>query len=176
MGRKRAKKKLSWTRWWIRGYWTVLVLAGLAFVLQFVSANPNAVSSTTSMTFNEYVCGVASYASSAIATLAILTIVIAGVTYATSMGGSGSKEGLGGISTAKEMIVAALTGLLLIAMSSFFVGECGVGGGFFHNLFGRYFSGSLTITTDNTSTTAPGSSSGGDAGSSGGSGSGGGGR
>lgn len=159
----------------MRGYWTVLVIAGLTFVLRFASADTNAVSSTTSMTFNEYVCGVAGYASGTIAALAVLTIVIAGVTYATSMGGGGSKEGLGGISAAKEMIVAALTGLLLIAMSTFFVGQCGVGGGFFQNLFSR-FSTPLTITTDSNSATAPGSSSGaGGTGSSGGEGSGGGG-
>ncbi len=131
----------------MRSYWTVLILAGIVVVAQFASANSGALSSTTSMTFSQYICGVADFAGPVIAILAVLTIVIAGFTYATSMGGGGSKEGLGGVSTAKEMIVAALTGLLLLGMSSFLIGPCGEGGGFFQNLFSG-FSTRLTITTD----------------------------
>ncbi len=127
--------------------------------MQFASADTGAVASTTSMTFNEYVCIVAGYAYGVITALAVLMIIVAGVTYATSMGGSGGKDGLGGISTAKEMIVAALTGLLLLGMSSFFVGSCGVpGGGFFQTLFSRYFSRPLVINSSiDTNGSLPGS-------------------
>ncbi len=153
MPKKKGKGKLGWVGWLLKGYWAVLVVSGLFIVLQLASANPNpnAVSSTTSMTFNDYVCGAVGYAGAVIGALAVLMIMLAGVVYATSMGSSGGKEGLGGISAAKEMIVAALTGILLIIMAPFFVGECGRGGGFFQDIFSRFIR-PITITTDYGST------------------------
>ena len=141
MANKAARKKTTWTHWWLRVYWGVVGVTLLLFTLQYVGvvsgafadSGSTAVSSTTSASFKDYVCNVAGYAGGTVEALAILTIIIAGVIYASSMGQSGGELS---ISLAKQMIIAALTGLLLFYMGTFFLGPCGSGAGFIKSLFG----------------------------------------
>ena len=134
MTKQATGKKNTWVHWWLRVYWGIATVMVLMFAAQYVgavsgafAANENAVASTTSATFKDYVCSVTGYIGGTVEALAILTIIIAGVIYASSMGQSGGELS---ISLAKQMIVAALTGLLLFYMGTFFIGQCGSGGGF----------------------------------------------
>lgn len=87
----------------------------------------------TGLTFNEYFCReIAIPAETIIVALAIFMILAAGVVYILSLGQAGGDKSVGGVSTAKSMIVAAVTGLALYLMSRFLLGDCmsttGLGG------------------------------------------------
>jgi len=143
MMKRAGNNKQVWAKWWLRGYWGVLVAAALAFMLQVTGlwslvgaateAATNTGASTTGITFQEYVCHALSWSTNILISLAVLTVVIAGVIYATSMGSSSGELSIG---LAKQMIVAALTGLLLYMIGVFLLGGCGAGTGFIVNQLG----------------------------------------
>ena len=142
---KKAVAKKGWVRTMLAVYWTAFVFLGF-FTLIGVgtrlddtdAANPNAVSDTTSnitgatqnagggVGFDVYVCNILLPAAGyLVGALTVLMIVLAGVMYATSQGsGSGDLS----IGSAKQMIMAALTGALLYMMGYFLLGDCGIGG------------------------------------------------
>lgn len=140
MMKRAGGNKRTWAKWWLRGYWGALVIVALVFMLQAtgllsltLAAADNAGASTTGITFQDYVCHALSWSTNILISLAVLTVVIAGVIYATSMGSSSGELSIG---LAKQMIVAALTGLLLYMVGVFLLGGCGAGTGFIVNQLG----------------------------------------
>lgn len=136
---KNKRAKFWWTKPWLYGFW--VVLTGFALLLvaklgtQFLPPSQAAeVDTSGGIGFDAYLCSGIGYIHGLIIALAVLTVIIAGVTYMTS---EGNKEG---ISTAKSMITAAITGILLFAFGQFLLGSCGTGAGGFIT---RFFSGNL---------------------------------
>ncbi|MEZ4210580.1 MAG: hypothetical protein R3B38_02610 [Patescibacteria group bacterium] len=72
--------------------------------------------------FSVLVCNLFSLMAGIIISLAVITIIAAGIVYATSQGASG------GINSAKTMIVSALSGIALYALAGYFLGACGDNG------------------------------------------------
>jgi hypothetical protein len=132
------KKKL--VQWWLRMYWAGIAVVMLTMLLQTVSVisttnadsgttttppaqtQQNAQAITTPLTFEEYACKLIGAADPVIWSLVGLTIIIAGIIYATSMGQTGGELSVG---LAKQMIVAALTGGILYLLGGFLIGSCG---------------------------------------------------
>jgi hypothetical protein len=156
---KTAKKtkQLSWLKVGIAAYWIVvalfvlIALTGYGLDLAGVSAatNPNAVADTAGgVGFDVYVCNILlPAAGTLIGALTVLMIIAAGIVYATSQGaGSGDLS----IGTAKQMIMAALTGALLYILGTFLLGKCDIGaaggGGFIQN----FIKGFRGVTTEQT--------------------------
>ncbi|MFH0905253.1 MAG: hypothetical protein V1826_00830 [bacterium] len=72
--------------------------------------------------FEEYLCNVIYYAGSTVGILAVIMIVLAGIMYAASTGGTTE---FGSVTVAKEMIIAALTGAALYMLGAALLGPCG---------------------------------------------------
>src|SRR5680860_1382439 len=105
--------KMKWTKWLLFLFWGALSVFALSLVAFFgvdmltqTQAGTGAVANASvGMDFTDYICGpVWLGASTIIGILAVVMMILAGVTYATSMGGSGT-------SNAKEMMMAAVTGV-----------------------------------------------------------------
>ncbi|KKW25510.1 MAG: hypothetical protein VE99_C0001G0147 [candidate division Kazan bacterium GW2011_GWC1_52_13] len=135
------KTKSWWVKPWLYGFWAVLSAFALMLIAQFGSQVLPAGQAATADTsagigFEAYLCSAISYANFLVGMLAALTVIIAGITYATSAGG---KEG---IKTSKDMIIAAVAGVALYAMGHLLLGACGTGTG---GLITRFFSGGTPI-------------------------------
>ncbi len=136
MDKKRVK--FWWSKPWLWGFWAVLSAFALMLIAQVgaevINSSQAAISDTTGggIGFEDYLFSAIDYANVLVGALAALTVVLAGFTYMTS---SGSKEG---ISTAKSMIVAAITGVLLYAFGRLLLGGYGPGAG---GLITNFFSG-----------------------------------
>ncbi|MFA5009827.1 MAG: hypothetical protein WC553_01170 [Patescibacteria group bacterium] len=127
MMNKKNNHKLGWAKWLIKIYWGAVGLVGLVYVSQasgllaavLAATGDNASSTTTSLTFGQYVCTAIDLGSTVLVTLAVLMVIAAGIIYATSMGASGGELSVG---LSKQMIVAALTGLLLYMIGGWLIG------------------------------------------------------
>ena len=132
---EKKRTKFWWAKPWLYGFWVALGAFALILIAKFgtdmLSASQAATADTAGgMGFDAYLCSAITYANALIGVLAVFTVIMAGVSYMTSSGG---KEG---ISTAKSMIVAAITGVLLYAMGQLLLGTCGTGAG---GLITRFF-------------------------------------
>ena len=73
-------------------------------------------------TFNAQVCTIVQTAGTVVGALAVIMVMAAGIMYALS---GGDAKGDLSIGTAKNMIVSAITGVLLYLMGSVLLGNCG---------------------------------------------------
>lgn len=136
-----SKNVRSWIRRSLAVYWAVISIFAAITLAQYVQTqyaalaaepvtDPMNLSDTTGagtltqLKFDEYFCGVVvGYGQGIIVTLAIVMMMAAGVTYIVSFGQTSGE--IGGINTAKTMMVAAITGLMLSLMGSLLLGDCG---------------------------------------------------
>ncbi|RLC37819.1 hypothetical protein DRH29_00155 [candidate division Kazan bacterium] len=134
--------KILWSKWLLYIFWGVLSVFALSLVGMFGADMLTQTQADTGTTissdmahgrdFSSYICGpVMGAATGIIGVLAILMLVVAGITYATSMGGSGA-------SNAKEMIMAAITGVAFFLIArSLIVGNCGGDGGLLQHILNQ---------------------------------------
>jgi len=132
---EKKRTKFWWAKPWLYGFW--VALGAFAFMLiakfgtELLLASQAATADTSGgMGFDAYLCSAITYANALIGILAVFTVTMAGISYMTSSGG---KEG---ISTAKSMLMAAITGVLLYAFGNLLLGTCGTGAG---GLISQYF-------------------------------------
>lgn len=133
--------KAKWTKWLIYIFWGVLSVFALSLVglfgvdmLSQTQAGTGAVADTAGgVDFQQYICGsILGSANTLIGILAVVMMVIAGVTYATSMGG-------GGTSNAKEMMMAAITGVIFFFIGTYLMGGCGENSGWLYDFLPKWF-------------------------------------
>lgn len=138
MAKKRSK--YLWAKFGLYTFWFCLGAFALVMIALYsaellggAEAADPASAQITGGDFRTYMCSVLYYANGFIAALVILMITIAGIIYATSQGGEG-------VSQAKGMILAAVTGALLYMMSNWLLGSCGQesAGGYLGRLFSHY--------------------------------------
>jgi len=132
----KTSSKTLWSKWLLYIFWGLLSVFALGLMGMFgadmltqTQAGTSAVADTAQgMDFQAYICGpIVKYATDIIAILAVLMLIVAGITYATSMGGSGT-------SNAKEMMIAAITGVAFFFIAKILIGDCGDGGGWLLDL------------------------------------------
>lgn len=135
----KVHKHSRWLNLVIKAYWAVLSILVVASITQAVSYRSATFAeaqtdTTTALPFNEYFCNaLVGPAEGVILALAALMILGAGVLYMISMGQTGGDSG---ISTAKSMMTAAVTGIALYSLSSVLLGNCGFQlGGFIGSFF-----------------------------------------
>jgi hypothetical protein len=148
-----SKVVWSWVQRWLKVYWAAMAILALLMLTQYVAFQPSAFAadnttggatgntvsnstgsnedpfadtsgSMTQLPFDEYFCKVIIPTGEKIVLgLVAVTIIAAGIMYILSFGNSSGE--IGGINTAKTMIIAAITGLMLNLMGSLLLGECG---------------------------------------------------
>jgi len=127
MAKKKSKYRLMkvglYAFWGILGVLALTIIA--AYGTSFLGAEAaTGAPSAGADTFAGTVCGFYSYAGFLVGGLAVLMVMAAGIVYATSQGQSGGDSGIG---LAKNMIVAAITGVLLYMLGNFLLGSpCGL--------------------------------------------------
>lgn len=128
--------KTWWSKLLLYLFWGVLSVFALSLMGMFgadmlaqTQASTGVSGSMYGGDFKDYICGpVMDGATWIIAALSVMMLIFAGITYATSMGGSGT-------SNAKEMIIAAITGVAFFFIARLLIGKCGDGGGWLQSFF-----------------------------------------
>ena len=96
---------------WVFGF-VIVIRAGGGIAASFASDGDLGA-------FSVMVCNLFGIMGGIIISLAVITVIAAGIVYATSQGASG------GINSAKTMIVSAISGIALYVLSGYFLGACG---------------------------------------------------
>ena len=123
------KKPTNWSAWfaivtqaykYLLGIFVVLIAANGTGLITASCADPGQ-QAVDAGGFQATVCQIFGLMGQIVGGLAVIMIIVAGITYAAS---GGTDKGNVGIGSAKNMLMSAITGVVLFLLGGLIVGDC----------------------------------------------------